>query len=193
MDAQSVRRVARIREAIAAGNRLAGILHQRSVLRMQERALALAEERKPHFIHRGCAKGPGMRDVQLLRSLVRQIAKTRQRGAARLEPGKRFREVVLREIVITCQMLVLCQFVVDLHSELITSLVPQRHRLRCAIRTIRLRNILVQKIERGLVHAGGRNLIILYQGSASSRLSEYPGTKKSSRDWIVCPTVIRSV
>src|SRR2546429_7315406 len=69
--------IARVRKTIGSGNRFAGILHQRSVLRMQERTLSFAEECEPCFVHGRGTNGPGMADVYLLRSLVGQVAKAR--------------------------------------------------------------------------------------------------------------------
>src|SRR5437016_1977114 len=92
-----------------------------------------------------------MRDVYLLRSLVGQIAKARQRRATRLESRERFCQVVLRQIVITGQVLALRQFVVDLRGELIASFMPQRHSLTRAIRTVRQRNVLIHQIKSSLI------------------------------------------
>src|SRR5580765_2348654 len=99
---------------------------------MQERALSFAGECETRFVHRSRADRPGVCDVYLLRSLIRQISKTRQRRSTRLETREWFSQIVLGEIVIAREVLVLRKLMVDLHGELITSFMPQRHSLECA-------------------------------------------------------------
>ena len=82
-----------------------------------------------------------MADVELLDALVGQIAKSRQGRSAGLEARKRFRQVVLREVVVAGEMLIFRQFVIYLKGGLVGSLVPHGHILKGAVRTIGLRHI----------------------------------------------------
>ena len=154
-----IRRVG-VGKAIGGRDRRAGVLHQRRVLRMQERALPFAEKCKTRLVHRSRPDGPGMRDVYLLGSLIGQIAEPRKRGASRLKARERFGQIVLRKIIIARQMLIFCQLMIDLRRELITPLVSQRHSLERTVRTVRIGHVMVQEIQRRLVHARSRNLIV---------------------------------
>src|SRR5713101_97700 len=92
--------VIRIGEAVRGRDRLAGILDQRGVLGVQERALAFPEEREARLVHRRRTESPGVADVKLLDALVSQIAEIRHISAAGLEPREGFRQIVLREVVV---------------------------------------------------------------------------------------------
>ena len=128
-----------------------------------------------------------MRNVYLLRSLISQIAKARQRRSTRLEARERFGQIMLREIVVAREMLVLRKLMVDLRCKLVAPLVSKRYSLKRAVRTIRQRNVLVQKIECRLIHASCRNLIV----SASYSIRKNSRRDQSTRG-IVSSTVVRA-
>jgi hypothetical protein len=62
-----------IGKALISWNRRAGILYQRGILRMQKCTLTLTEKCEPRLVNGRRADGPGVADVQLLNSLIRQI------------------------------------------------------------------------------------------------------------------------
>ena len=99
------------------------------MLWMQERALAFAEESESRFIHRGRSESPSMAHVQLLDSFIGQISKPWNIRAARLEPGERLFQIVLREVIVAGKVLIFSQLVVNLHRELVAPLVPEWHSL----------------------------------------------------------------
>ncbi len=152
MDTKCVCWVSGVRKALVGRNRLAGILYQRGILRMQKCALALTEKCEPRLVNRGRSNGPGVADVQLLNSLVCQIAKTGHCRAASLKFRKRLSQIVLCEVIVSCQVLVLCQLMVDLDRELVAALMLQRSRLKNGVTDVRVRNA-TQEVQRCLVHA----------------------------------------
>src|SRR6266850_3002599 len=122
------------------------------MLRMEERALPLAEKRKPRLVDCGRADRPGMADIQLLDPLIRQIAKLGKCCAAGLKSGERLFKKVLRKIVITRQMLVLRELVIHLNRELIGAFVPERHALKSPVGAIGLRHK-SQKVDSSRIEA----------------------------------------
>ena len=89
---------------------------------------------------------------QLLDSLIRQIAKLRKCCATGLTPRERFFKKVLRKIVITRQMLVLREFMINLDRELIGAFMPERDPLKSSVGTIGLRHK-SQKVDCGRIEA----------------------------------------
>jgi len=126
---------------------------------MQEGSLPFAEKRKSQFIHGRRSDRPGMAEIQLLDALVGQVAKTGQAGAAGLELGKRLGKIMIGKVVVAGQALVFCQLMIDLDRELIAGLMPEGNSLESAVGPIRAWNILVQEIERGLIHASLWNYV----------------------------------
>jgi len=98
------------------------------------------EKCKTRLVDCGRTDGPGMADIQLLDPLIRQIAKLRKCCATGLKPRERFFKIVLRKIVITRQMLVLREFMINLDRELIGAFMPERHPLERSRRAIGLRH-----------------------------------------------------
>ena len=125
---------------------------------MQKGTLPLAEKREPYFVDCCRADRPGMADIDLLdRAHPSRSPNPGKFAPARLESGERFRQIVLRKVVVAGEMLVSCQLVIIFDGELIAALVPQRHTLKRSVRAIGFRHELVQQVERRLIHALLRN------------------------------------
>src|SRR5258708_31565250 len=107
---------------------------------MGKSGVPLAEKRKTRLVDRGRADRPGMADIQLLDPLIRQIAKLGKCCAAGLKSGERLFKKVLRKIVITRDMLVLRELMINLDRELIGAFVPERHALKSSVGAIGLRH-----------------------------------------------------
>src|SRR6267143_5700370 len=122
------------------------------MLRMEKRALPLAEKRKTRLVDCGRADRPGMADIQLLDPFIRQVAKLRKCCAAGLKSGERLCKKVLCKIVITRQMLVLRELMINLDRELIGALMPKRHALKSPVGAIGLRHK-SQKVDSGRIEA----------------------------------------
>jgi len=93
-----------------------------------------------------------MTDIQLLDPLVRQISKLRKCCAAGLKSGERLFKKVLRKIVITRQMLVLRELMINLDRELIGAFMPERHALKSPVGPIGLRHK-SQQVDSGRIEA----------------------------------------
>ena len=117
------------------------------------------EEREPDFVHSGRADSPSVADVDLLRTIIRQVAKSGQVGAARLETCKRLLKMMLREIVVAGQVLLAGQLVIDLRRKLVRVLVSDRYCLEKAASLVWRGYELIEQIERRLVHARRGNLL----------------------------------
>src|SRR5882672_7245655 len=126
------------------------------MLRMEERALPLAEKRKTRLVDCGRADRPGMADIQLLDPLIRQIAKFRKCCAAGLKSGERLFKKVLRKVVITRQMLVLRELMINFDGELIGTFMPERHALKSPVGAIGLRHK-SQQVDSRRIKAGRGN------------------------------------
>ena len=113
---------------------------------MQKLPLSFTEKVEPRFIH-GCgAQRPRVAQIELLDAFIRKISESRQACSAGLEARERLRQVVLREIVVTGEVLIFCQLVIHLKGRLVGSLVPHGHSLKRSIRSIRQRHKLIQQV-----------------------------------------------
>src|SRR5690349_2767734 len=112
---------------------------------MQKRSLPFPEQRESSLVHSRSANRPGVADVDLLDALVGQIAESRQVRPARLESGKRFREVMIGQIVVAGQVLTLCQFMINLDRKLVAALVPEGYALEQTVADICLRHELIHQ------------------------------------------------
>ena len=134
---------------------------------MKECALALPEESKANLVDRSRTECPRVADVQLLNSLIRQITEARHISPTRLKPRKRLCKIVLSEIVVSRQMLLGGQLVIDLHRELIAALMAQRDTLKETVTNIRVRHKFLKQGQRCLVHARLGDHVIGENGGVS--------------------------
>src|SRR5258708_3433945 len=135
---------------------------------MQESALALTEQRESSFVNRCRANRPSVADVELLNSLVGQIAEARQVRSPRLKSRKRFLQIVLGEVVVAAQALILRELVVNLKRGLIGALMPERYRLKSTVSPVGKRDKLIQQIKCSLVKTCRRHLAVGKNGSIGS-------------------------
>src|SRR5215475_1996538 len=127
---------------------------------MQKRTFAFAKHVEARFVYCRGPNAPGVMDVYLLNSLIGPIAKSRKIRAACLKTCEGLREIVVCEIVVTAQVLVLRQLMIDPDIKMVASLVTKRHTLKGVVTDIGMGHKLIQQIESRLVHAGAWNLIV---------------------------------
>src|SRR5208282_4629599 len=100
-------------KALVGGNAHAGVLHQVGPLRVEKSLLAFAEKGEAEFIHRGRSGSPGVRQVDLLKAFIGQIAETRKGRAPRLKLREGFLEIVVVEVIVCIKLLVVGELVVN--------------------------------------------------------------------------------
>src|SRR6478752_2260501 len=89
------------------------------MLRMQKCPLALAEIAEAEFVDCTVTQSPGMAEVDLLNALLSAGSESRDIGATGFEFGESIKGRVLSEVVISAELLLGIDPVVQAHSELV--------------------------------------------------------------------------
>src|SRR2546425_4631824 len=114
---------------------------------MQEAELAFTEIGETSLVDSSGIQRPGMREVPLLKSLVRDRAEAGKVGAPGLKLCKRIQLVVIGEIVIRIELLAVVDPVVQAQSELVSVIVPVGNGLERPIGAVGVGHVLLQQRE----------------------------------------------
>src|ERR1700689_4267309 len=139
--------------------RRTGVLHQFSVLRVLERALALAVVVEMKFVDRVVAERPGVGNIPLLKAFSDDTAEARDVGAGQFEERKRLQRAVVVKVVVDAEVLLVSQPVIDLHCEVVAALGLRRNGFDGVAAIARSGHELHQ-INGRRIQAGKRNLVV---------------------------------
>ena len=122
-------RIIGIAETLVGRNAHAGVLHQVGPLRVEKSFLAFPKKGEAEFIHRGRSGSPGVRQIELLKAFVAQVAETRQGRAARLKLREGLLKIIIVEVIVRIELLVVRELLVDAHRSLVGAVALQRRGL----------------------------------------------------------------